>query len=188
MPFFVCLWVDLGYMINHAMFQRNGRSGYVLKPPAIRLSQKKDLLTKRTLHSFEATIISAQQLPRPRDASGLEVVDKSIADPYVEVTLYVPDWPVVVVGDEKDKGKKKAQEKTTGDDGADDQVVDDDDGTRTPAAALLLPPPPPVGASSTPDCFISSRTSVVKKLTLNIYSLIEQPRLYVLDSYLVFTI
>ena len=86
------------------------------------------------------------------------------------------------------KGKKKAQEKTTGDDGADDQVVDDDDAARTPAAALLLPPPPPVGASSTPDCFISSRTSVVKKLTLNIYSLIEQLRLYVLDSYLVFTI
>ena len=165
-------------MINHAMFQRNGRSGYVLKPPAIRLSQKKDLLAKRTLHSFEVTIISAQQLPRPRDASGLEVVDKSIVDPYVEVTLYVPDWPVVVVGDEKDKGKKKAQEEETiGNDGADDQVVDDDDDddhvndedttTPPPAAALLLLPPPPVGASSTPARSISSRTSVVRKNGFN---------------------
>ncbi|KAF8799533.1 PLC-like phosphodiesterase [Phlegmacium glaucopus] len=87
---------DLGYMINHAMFQRNGRSGYVLKPPAVRLSHKKDLLAQKTLHSFEVTIISAQQLPRPRDASGLEVLDKAIVDPYVEVTLYVPDWPVHV--------------------------------------------------------------------------------------------
>ncbi|KAF8799785.1 PLC-like phosphodiesterase [Phlegmacium glaucopus] len=85
---------DLGYMINHAMFQRNGRSGYVLKPPAVRLSHKKDLLAQKTLHSFEVTIISAQQLPRPRDASGLEVLDKAIVDPYVEVTLYIPDWPV----------------------------------------------------------------------------------------------
>ena len=102
-------------MINHAMFQRNGRSGYVLKPPAVRLSQKKELLSKRTLHSFEVTIISAQQLPRSRDASGLEVLDKGIVDPYVEVTLYIPDWPVVhhvggVVGvDELQKGKGKEE-------------------------------------------------------------------------------
>ena len=116
------------------MFQRNGRSGYVLKPPAIRLSQKKDLLTKRTLHLFN------------------------------HLNSFL-DWPVVVVGDENDKGKMKAQEKTTGDDGADDQVVDDDDDTTTrpPAVALLLPLPPPVGASSTPARSISPRTSVVKK-------------------------
>ena len=136
-------------MINHAMFQRNGRSGYVLKPPAVRLSQKKDLLAKRTLHSFEVTIISAQQLPRPRDASGMEVLDKAIVDPYVEVTLYVPDWPVVH-HEQKDKGKKdeihhhhhhhQQQEETTtmptpmptptitgGDGTDDDQVVNVDD-------------------------------------------------------------
>ena len=163
-------------MINHAMFQRNGRSGYVLKPPAIRLPQKKNLMAKRTLHSFEVTIISAQQLPRPRDASGLEVLDKAIVDPYVEVTLYVPDWPVYVVGDEK--GKKKAQE-MSGDGGTTyDQVVDDDDHddtTSSPATAtasagaslLLLPPSAPVGASSTPARSISSRTSVVKKNGFN---------------------
>jgi phosphatidylinositol phospholipase C delta len=151
-------------MINHAMFQRNGRSGYVLKPLAIRLSQKKDLLATRTLHSFEVTIISAQQLPRPRDASGLEVLDKGIVDPYVEVTLYVPDWPVHVVGDgkEKDKGKKKMQE--TGDgDGQD--VAGHADGDTTKPPGLL--PPPLLGTSSTPARSISSRTSVVKKNGFN---------------------
>ena len=61
------------------------------------LSQKKDLLVKRTFHLLEVAIsISVQQLPRPRDASDLEVLDKGIMDPYVEVTLYVPDWLVVV--------------------------------------------------------------------------------------------
>ncbi|KAF8972699.1 hypothetical protein BDZ97DRAFT_1913185 [Flammula alnicola] len=53
--------IDLGYMINHAMFQRNGRSGYVLKPDAIRLAQK-EVLTKRTFHSLNMKVISAQQL------------------------------------------------------------------------------------------------------------------------------
>ena len=186
-------FLDLGYMINHAMFQRNGRSGYVLKPPAVRLAQKKDLLSKRTLHSFEVTIISAQQLPRPRDASGSEVLDKGIVDPYVEVTLYVPDWPVihhdvvVSVGDEqKDKGKKEETQPETmiGDGTDDDQVVVDDDdfyhvndedaapAPPSPGLPLLFQPPPPplplVGTrSSTPARSISSRTSVVKKNGFN---------------------
>jgi phosphatidylinositol phospholipase C delta len=181
-------------MINHAMFQRNGRSGYVLKPPAVRLPQKKDLLAKRTRHSFEVTIISAQQLPRPRDASGLEVLDKGIVDPYVEVTVYVPDWPVghvvagAVSGDErKDKGKKEEtqqeEETMTGGDGTDDDQddgyyhVNDDDATPPlplppPSPSLipllLQPPPPPAsGTSSTPARSISSRTSVVKKNGFN---------------------
>ena len=166
-------------MINHAMFQRNGRSGYVLKPAAVRLSQKKDLLAKRTLHSFEVTIISAQQLPRPRDASGLEIVDKEIVDPYVEVTVYVPDWPVghVVGGGVGNKGKDKGKEEetsettttttTTGGDGTDDDQVnvDDDDfyhvneddtippsPSPSPAQLPLLlqpPPPPPIGGGGT---------------------------------------
>ncbi|KAF8800712.1 PLC-like phosphodiesterase [Phlegmacium glaucopus] len=149
---------DLGYMINHAMFQRNGRSGYVLKPPAVRLSHKKDLLAQKTLHSFEVTIISAQQLPRPRDASGLEVLDKAIVDPYVEVTLYVPDWPVHVVGE--DKGKKKIQE------------TEDETDDKTGLNSEVTPPPTPLpssppGMSSTPARSISSRTSVVKKNGFN---------------------
>jgi phosphatidylinositol phospholipase C delta len=52
----ICLlWIDLGYMINQAMFQRNGRAGYVLKPDALRLSEK-GLLSKRTQHFFDVTV------------------------------------------------------------------------------------------------------------------------------------
>lgn len=83
---------DLGYMLNHAMFQRNGRAGYVLKPLALR-SQDKHLLSKRTRHVLEIHMISAQQLPRPKDSLGREVVDRSIINPYVEVSLHIPDWP-----------------------------------------------------------------------------------------------
>ena len=46
---------DLGYMINHAMFQRNGRAGYVLKPLALR-SNDKALLAKRTKHLLNITV------------------------------------------------------------------------------------------------------------------------------------
>lgn len=82
---------DLGYMINQAMFQRNGRSGYVLKPDALRLSEK-GLLSRRTQHFFDVTIISAQQLPRLRNSTGQEIIEKSIIDPFVEVSLHIPDW------------------------------------------------------------------------------------------------
>ncbi|KAH9077817.1 PLC-like phosphodiesterase [Lactarius deliciosus] len=82
---------DLGFVINHAMFQRNGRSGYVLRPPALR-SHDKSLLSKRTRHYLDITVISAQQLPLPKDAHGREIIDKSALDPYVEVTLHLPDW------------------------------------------------------------------------------------------------
>jgi len=82
---------DLGYMINHAMFQRNGRSGYVLKPLALRTPDK-GLLCKRTKHILSVNIISAQQLPRLKDASGREIIEKSAIDPFVEVSIHVPDW------------------------------------------------------------------------------------------------
>ena len=99
-------------MINHAMFQRNGRSGYVLKPLALR-SQDKTLLSKQTRHYFDITVrinyprslitqrpdssgyvqvISAQQLPLPKDANGREIVDKHALNPYVEVSVHLPDW------------------------------------------------------------------------------------------------
>ncbi|KIJ05771.1 hypothetical protein PAXINDRAFT_141056, partial [Paxillus involutus ATCC 200175] len=88
---------DLGYMINHAMFQRNGRAGYVLKPDALRKSDDprksdKDQLSQRTQHYLEVTIISAQQLPRPKDTLGHEIMDKHVVDPYVEVSIHTPDW------------------------------------------------------------------------------------------------
>ncbi|KAI0701985.1 PLC-like phosphodiesterase [Cytidiella melzeri] len=82
---------DLGYMINHAMFQRNDRLGYVLKPASLRNADKQ-LLSQRTQHFFDFTIISAQQLPRPKDSLGREIIDKSVLDPYVEVSLHIPDW------------------------------------------------------------------------------------------------
>ena len=78
-------------MINDAMFRRNGRAGYVLKPQALREAHK-DLLTQRTKHCLKVRVISAQQLPRPRDSQGHEIVDKSVMDPYVEVSLLVPEW------------------------------------------------------------------------------------------------
>ena len=37
-------------------------------------------------------VISAQQLPLPKDANGREIIDKSALDPYVEVSLHLPDW------------------------------------------------------------------------------------------------
>ncbi|KAI3622690.1 hypothetical protein WG66_015489 [Moniliophthora roreri] len=82
---------DTGFMINHAMFQRNGRCGYVLKPLALRMAHK-EILSKRKEHYLDVAIISAQQLPRPKDATGREILDKAIVDPYVEVTIHVPDW------------------------------------------------------------------------------------------------
>jgi len=78
-------------MINDAMFRRNGKAGYVLKPQALR-EVHKDLLTRRTKHCLKVRVISAQQLPRARDSQGREVVDKSVMDPFVEVSLLVPDW------------------------------------------------------------------------------------------------
>ena len=80
-------------MINRAMFQRNGRAGYVLKPLALRSTGDKQLLGFHTSHRFEVTIISAQQLPRPKDSSGRDIIDKSTVDPFVEVSLHIPDWP-----------------------------------------------------------------------------------------------
>ncbi|KAH7098050.1 PLC-like phosphodiesterase [Auriculariales sp. MPI-PUGE-AT-0066] len=82
---------DLGYKLNHAMFLRNGRAGYVMKPLALRAVDK-ILLQRRTNHILDITVISAQQLPRPRDSDGREVFGKQIADPYVEVSVHMPDW------------------------------------------------------------------------------------------------
>ncbi|KAF9269068.1 PLC-like phosphodiesterase [Marasmius fiardii PR-910] len=82
---------DIGYMINQVMFQRNGRSGYVRKPAAL-LPDGEELLNKYTEHYLDIMVISAQQLPRPRDALGHEIIDKSIVDPYVEVSLHIPVW------------------------------------------------------------------------------------------------
>ena len=76
-------------MINHAMFQRNGRAGYVLKPLALR-NPNKEILTKHTKHTVDVEVISAQRLPRPKDSIGREIL-KGVVDPYVDVSLFVQD-------------------------------------------------------------------------------------------------
>ena len=48
--------VDLGYMINQSMFQRNGKSGYVLKPAPLRRPDNEELLSRRTDHFLEMTV------------------------------------------------------------------------------------------------------------------------------------
>jgi phosphatidylinositol phospholipase C delta len=37
-------------------------------------------------------VISAQQLPLPKDANGREIIDKPALNPYVEVSVHLPDW------------------------------------------------------------------------------------------------
>ncbi|KAF7317211.1 Phosphoinositide phospholipase C [Mycena chlorophos] len=81
--------LDTGTLLNHAMFRRNGGAGYVLKPPALRLPSHKELLAQKTEHVLELSIISAQQLPSPKSGPDGK---KATVDPFVEVSLYVPDW------------------------------------------------------------------------------------------------
>ncbi|KAI6040495.1 1-phosphatidylinositol-4,5-bisphosphate phosphodiesterase 1 [Pisolithus marmoratus] len=88
---FNCQTCDLGCMINHAMFQRNGRAGYLLKPEALRLPDE-STLARRTLHHLDVLVISAQQLQRPKDSTGQEIIDRNTVDPYVEVSAHTPDW------------------------------------------------------------------------------------------------
>ncbi|KAI5114602.1 hypothetical protein M0805_008002, partial [Coniferiporia weirii] len=68
-----------------------GRAGYVLKPLALR-TPNKDPLSQRTNYFLKIHIISAQQLPRRKDSEGREIIDSSVVDPYVEVSIHVPDW------------------------------------------------------------------------------------------------
>jgi len=78
--------------MNQAMFQRNGRCGYVLKPEALRKTDNIDLISKRTQHFLDVMIISGQQLPRLRDSDGKEIIGSSLVDPFVEISLHVPEW------------------------------------------------------------------------------------------------
>lgn len=95
-------------MINDAMFRRNGKAGYVLKPQALREVAKESLI-RPTSHRLKVRVISAQQLPRPRNSQGREILDKvvfggGVMDPYVEVSLLVPDWTQSAkLGSEKTK-------------------------------------------------------------------------------------
>lgn len=61
---------DLGTEINAAFFQRNGRSGYILKPDILRIKRDeekdKESLSKNEKYVLEIEMLSAQQLPKPR--------------------------------------------------------------------------------------------------------------------------
>ncbi|KAK9321431.1 PLC-like phosphodiesterase [Lipomyces orientalis] len=77
---------DLGLQMNDAMFACGQRTGYVLKPEELRTVYAKHMTTLRQRRvGFSIDIISAQQLPRPKDAKP----DDSF-DPSVEVEIFSP--------------------------------------------------------------------------------------------------
>lgn len=102
--------LDLGFQMNQAMFARNAQSGYVLKPEALRV---KDAIksTQRRLVEVQLSIqiISAQQLPRFRDALREKETDSDeIIDPFVSLCVIVPQHRDYSVKSFK-KLKKKRQ-------------------------------------------------------------------------------
>lgn len=79
---------DLGQQLNQAMFAGgNDRTGYVLKPTALRRASQTSLMSSKKAPKkevkFTVQIISAQQLPRPR---GLD--QEANINPYVEFEMY----------------------------------------------------------------------------------------------------
>jgi len=85
--------VDLGFSMVQAFYARNGRAGYVLKPEALRVQNHPALSSTPTKHTLVIRVISAQQLPRPKDTQGREIIDKDTADPYVRIDIHSPTWP-----------------------------------------------------------------------------------------------
>lgn len=53
--------VDIGFAFNAAMFARNGRSGYILKPNALR-SRNKELLAQKERHILHLTVSRPSRL------------------------------------------------------------------------------------------------------------------------------
>ncbi|KAN0065760.1 hypothetical protein ACQY0O_000890 [Thecaphora frezii] len=84
---------DLGFELNQAMFARNGRCGYVLKPPALRIKEQSKSSTQRLRFCVDLRIISAQQLPRKGKDAGKDKDsdDREPIDPLVSVSLITPD-------------------------------------------------------------------------------------------------
>ncbi|KAK9383500.1 PLC-like phosphodiesterase [Kockiozyma suomiensis] len=81
---------DIGLQMNDAMFSFSDRAGYVLKPSTLRTIQgQHDASTKLYRTRFSIEIISAQQLPRPKDLKP----DESF-DPSVEVEVFSVNSPV----------------------------------------------------------------------------------------------
>ncbi|CAD6946737.1 unnamed protein product [Tilletia laevis] len=82
---------DLGMQINHAMFVRNGKCGYVLKPDALRLEDQCRDSTDRLRFAIEIKIISAQQLPRFNELSQDKDKESDGIDPYVALSIHTPE-------------------------------------------------------------------------------------------------
>ncbi|KAF1939705.1 1-phosphatidylinositol-4,5-bisphosphate phosphodiesteras-like protein 1 [Clathrospora elynae] len=79
---------DLGQQLNEAMFAGGeDRTGYVLKPAALRLESQTPVVGYRKAPKkevkFTVQIISAQQLPRPRGLG-----QEANINPYVEFEMY----------------------------------------------------------------------------------------------------
>lgn len=79
---------DLGQQLNEAMFAGgNDRTGYVLKPSALRQETQMPMLgpkkSPKKEVKFTVRIISAQQLPRPRGLG-----PEANINPYVEFEMY----------------------------------------------------------------------------------------------------
>ncbi|EUC33113.1 hypothetical protein COCVIDRAFT_11286 [Bipolaris victoriae FI3] len=79
---------DLGQQLNEAMFAGgDDRTGYVLKPAALRLESQTPVVGHRKAPKkqvkFTVQIISAQQLPRPRGLG-----QEANINPYVEFEMY----------------------------------------------------------------------------------------------------
>ncbi|KAK7203441.1 PLC-like phosphodiesterase [Myxozyma melibiosi] len=81
---------DIGLQMNDAMFSVGDRSGYVLKPEMLRtVKGHHEAATKLHRRKFLLDVISAQQLPRPKDLKPDDAFD-----PSVEVELFTADGPV----------------------------------------------------------------------------------------------
>jgi len=76
-----------------AFYACNGRAGYVLKPEPLRVADHPVLSHRPTKHTLVVRVVSAQQLPRPKDSQGREIIDKDTVDPYVRVEIHSPTWP-----------------------------------------------------------------------------------------------
>ncbi|KAJ3294649.1 1-phosphatidylinositol 4,5-bisphosphate phosphodiesterase delta-4 [Borealophlyctis nickersoniae] len=70
---------DRGLSLSHAMFTMNGRAGYVLKPQWLR---RQTVSGSRAI-TLSVKVISAQQLPKPKDSDAAT----SVIDPSVQVEV-----------------------------------------------------------------------------------------------------
>lgn len=106
--------LDIGFEMNQAMFSRNAQCGYVLKPEALRVKDAVKTNERKNVEvQLSIQIISAQQLPRFRDASREKETDSDeIIDPFVSLCVIVPqhrDYSVKSVKTTKRKRQSSVQ-------------------------------------------------------------------------------